>query len=115
MLVIWHAPGGQRLTAADVRIVWASSRGPFGFNFVLGVSFDEYLALGTFGERPHRIVLLGDASAYVQRVKSAGAIAVQSRGVGERHQIGGKRRFSISVAQGREAGGMSGAGSETWC
>ena len=55
----------------------ASTRGPFGVNFVMGFPFGDNLTLALSENVPIVSFFWGDASAYVQRVKSAGAIAMQ--------------------------------------
>jgi nitronate monooxygenase len=104
--VIWPCTWltGEQLRT-DIRKLKASARGPFGVNFVLGFSFDDNLALALSENVPIVSFFWGDASAYVQQVKSAGAIAMQVVASVRDATIAEKAGFDIVVAQGREAGG----------
>ncbi len=95
---------GEQLRT-DIRKVKATTRGPFGVNFVLGFSFDDNLALALSENVPIVSFFWGDASAYVPRVKSAGAIAMQVVASVRDARIAERAGFDIVVAQGREAGG----------
>jgi nitronate monooxygenase len=89
----------------DIRKVNAGTRGPFGVNFVMGFSFDDNLDLALSENVPVVSFFWGDASAYVARVKSAGAIAMQVVASVQDARIAERAGFDIVVAQGREAGG----------
>jgi nitronate monooxygenase len=98
----WRTGGELR---TDIRKVKASTRRPFGVNFVLGFSFEDNLALALSEDVPIVSFFWGDASAYVQQVKSAGAIAKQVVASVRDARIAETAGFDIVVAQGQEAGG----------
>jgi nitronate monooxygenase len=98
----WRTGGELR---TDIRKVKASTRRPFGVNFVLGFSFEDNLALALSEDVPIVSFFWGDASAYVQQVKSAGAIAMQVVASVRDARIAETAGFDIVVAQGQEAGG----------
>ncbi len=83
----------------------ASTRGPFGVNFVMGFPFDDNLTLALSENVPIVSFFWGDASAYVQQAKSGGAIAMQVVASVLDAKIAERAGFDIIVAQGREAGG----------
>jgi nitronate monooxygenase len=95
---------GEQLRA-DIRNVKASTRGPFGVNFVMGFPFDDSLSLALTEKVPIASFFWGDASAYVQQVKSAGAIAMQVVASVRDARTAERAGFDIVVAQGQEAGG----------
>ena len=104
--VIWRAPGvPEKQIQTDIRRVKASTRGPFGVNFVMGFPFDDNLTLALSENVPIVSFFWGDASAYVQQVKSGGAIARQVVASVLDAKIAERAGFDIIVAQGREAGG----------
>ena len=89
----------------DIRRVKAGTRGPFGVNFVMGFPFDDNLTLALSENVPIVSFFWGDASAYVQQVKSGGAIAMQVVASALDAKMAERAGFDIIVAQGREAGG----------
>jgi nitronate monooxygenase len=83
----------------------ASTSRPFGANFVLGFPFDD--RLGIVLDHGVRMVSFfwGDASAYLPRVKAAGAVSIQVVGSVDDANRAADAGFDVLVAQGREAGG----------
>jgi NAD(P)H-dependent flavin oxidoreductase YrpB (nitropropane dioxygenase family) len=78
---------------------------PFGANFVLEFPIDERLAIALEHRVPVISFFWGDGAPYVERVKRAGAVAVQVVGsIGAAKQAAAAG-FDLIVAQGREAGG----------
>jgi|SRR5450432_182313 nitronate monooxygenase len=78
---------------------------PYGANFVLDFPIEDRLAVAL--ERGVRVISFfwADASTYLARVKSAGAVAIQVVGsIGEAKRAA-DAGFDLIVAQGREAGG----------
>ena len=78
---------------------------PYGANFVVDFPIAERLAVAL----DHGVAVIsffwGDASPYLARVKSAGALAIQVVGsIGEAKRAA-DAGFDLIVAQGREAGG----------
>lgn len=90
---------------ADIQHVKARATGPFGASFVLGFPFEDNLAMALSEHVPIVSFFWGDASAYVERVKSAGAVAIQVVASVADARIAERAGFDIIVAQGREAGG----------
>ncbi len=68
---------GEQLRT-DIRKVKATTRGPFGVNFVLGFSFDDNLALALSENVPIVSFFWGDASAYVPRVNPLARLQCKS-------------------------------------
>jgi nitronate monooxygenase len=98
----WRSP--EQLAALFKRMRTLTER-PYGANFVLGFPIEERLAVAL--EHGVRVISFfwADAGAYVARVKSAGAVAIQVVGsIGEAKRAA-DAGFDIIVAQGREAGG----------
>ena len=78
---------------------------PYGANFVVEFPIEERLVVAL--EHGVRVISFfwGDASPYLARVKSAGAVAIQIVGsIGEAKRAA-DAGFDLIVAQGREAGG----------
>ena len=98
----WRSP--EQLEALFERMRRVTVR-PYGANFVLDFAIDERLAVALgYGVRAISF-FWADASSYVARVKSSGAVAIQvvsSIGEAKRAADAG---FDLIVAQGREAGG----------
>jgi nitronate monooxygenase len=98
----WRRP--EQLRALFERMRALTMR-PYGANFVLDFPIDEGLAVAL--EHGVRVISFfwADASAYVARVKSSGAVAIQVVGsIGEAKRAA-DAGFDLIVAQGREAGG----------
>ena len=98
----WRSP--EQLITLFERMRKTTTR-PYGANFVLGFPIEERLAVAL--ELGVRVISFfwADASAYLARVKSAGALAIQVVGsIGEAKRAA-DAGFDLIVAQGREAGG----------
>jgi nitronate monooxygenase len=98
----WRSP--EQLKVLFERMRTLTTR-PYGANFVLDFPIDERLAVAL--EHGVRVISFfwADASAYLARVQSCGAVAIQvvsSIGEAKRAADAG---FDLIVAQGREAGG----------
>jgi nitronate monooxygenase len=78
---------------------------PYGANFVLDFPIEDRLAVALAHKVPIVSFFWGDASRYVERVKRAGACAVQVVGTIAGARIAAQAGFDLIVAQGREAGG----------
>lgn len=98
----WRSPAQLSILFDKMRALTAR---PYGANFVVDFPIEERLAVAL--EHGVRVISFfwGDASQYLARVKSAGAVAIQVVG-----SIAGAKRaadagFDVIVAQGREAGG----------
>ena len=98
----WRSP--EQLSALFGRMRELTTR-PYGANFVMDFPIEERLAVAL--EHGVRVISFfwADAGAYVARVKSAGAVAIQVVGsIGEAKRAA-DAGFDLIVAQGREAGG----------
>lgn len=78
---------------------------PYGANFVLDFPIEDRLAAAL--DHGVRVISFfwADASSYLARVKSAGAIAIQVVGSISEARRAADAGFDLIVAQGREAGG----------
>lgn len=98
----WRSPAQLGALFNKMRTLTAK---PYGANFVVDFPIEERVAVAL--EHGVRVISFfwGDAGAYLKRVKSSGAVAIQVVG-----SIGDAKRaadagFDLIVAQGREAGG----------
>jgi nitronate monooxygenase len=98
----WRSPEQLKTLFERMR---ALTRRPYGANFVLDFPIEERLAVAL--DQGVRVISFfwADASSYLVRVKSAGAVAIQVVGsIGEAKRAA-DAGFDLIVAQGREAGG----------
>jgi len=98
----WRSVEQLRILFDRMRALTAK---PYGANFVLDFPIEDRVAVAL--EYGVRVISFfwADASAYVARVKSAGAVAIQVVGsIGEAKRAA-DAGFDLIVAQGREAGG----------
>lgn len=98
----WRSP--EQLRSLFGRMQTLTDR-PYGANFVLDFPIEDRLAVAL--EHGVRVISFfwGDASQYLPRVRSAGAVAIQVVGsIGEAKRAA-DAGFDLIVAQGREAGG----------
>jgi nitronate monooxygenase len=98
----WRSPEQLKTLFERMRVL---TRRPYGANFVLDFPIEE--RLGVALDHGVRVISFfwADASPYLARVKSAGALAIQVVGsIGEAKRAA-DAGFDLVVAQGREAGG----------
>jgi NAD(P)H-dependent flavin oxidoreductase YrpB (nitropropane dioxygenase family) len=98
----WRSPEQLRILFGKMRALTAK---PYGANFVLDFPIEDRLAVAL--EHGVRVISFfwADASVYLARVKSEGAVAIQVVGsIGEAKRAA-DAGFDLIVAQGREAGG----------
>jgi nitronate monooxygenase len=98
----WRSPDQLKALFEQMR---ALTDRPYGANFVVQFPIEERLAVAL--EHGVRVISFfwADASAYVARVQSSGALAIQVVGsIGEAKKAA-DAGFDLIVAQGREAGG----------
>lgn len=98
----WRSPEQLSQLFGAVR---ARTTRPFGANFVLGFPFDDQLNFALDEGVPIVSFFWGDASSYLPRVKSAGALAMQIVGSVDEAKRAADAGFDVVVAQGHEAGG----------
>jgi nitronate monooxygenase len=78
---------------------------PFGANFILDFPIEEQLAVALEHKVPIISFFWGDGAPYLERVKSAGAFAIQVVGSITEAVTAAAAGFDAVVAQGHEAGG----------
>ncbi len=98
----WRKP--ELLEQDFLRMRTLTSR-PYGANFVLDFPIEERLAVALEMRVPIISFFWGDGSLYLDRVKQAGALAVQVVGTLEEARCAATAGFDVIVAQGCEAGG----------
>jgi nitronate monooxygenase len=94
----------EQLDALFRRMASLTSR-PYGVNFVLDFPIAEKLEVALAHKVAAVSFFWGDGSAYVDRVKAAGALAIQVAGSIAEAKRSAAAGFDLIVAQGIEAGG----------
>ena len=94
----------EQLDALFRRMASLTSR-PYGVNFVLDFPIEAKLEVALAHKVAAVSFFWGDGSAYVDRVKAAGALAIQVAGSIAEAERSAAAGFDLIVAQGFEAGG----------
>lgn len=98
----WRTP--EQLDALFGRMSRLTRRS-YGANFVLDFPIEEKLQIALAHEVKVVSFFWGDGGPYVERVKAAGAVAIQVVGSIAEAKVAARAGFDIIVAQGFEAGG----------